>query len=152
MRKTFFSRTWIGVLILGYLLLVFFVVFFIKINDLHLPEVISTALKSMQKYGFSDRVRFGHIEAAANILFFIPLGALLPLWFKTRQWVTALFTCFAISVAVESVQFIILSNRVGSIRDVICNSIGAGFGVLLTWIVIEIRVRKVTNAPVQYPR
>lgn len=151
MNKPLFSRAWVGALVFLYLFVVFCIVFVIRMSDLHLPEIVSEALHSMQQYGLPENVRFGHVEAAANVLLFVPLGVLMPLWFKTRRWITAWLMCFALSVAIESVQILLLSHRVGSVRDVICNGIGAGLGVLLTWVATRNRVRRDNNPPVQYP-
>ena len=144
------SRRLVSILILSYLLVVVFVAFIIRIGDFHLPEVISGVLYSLQQHGFTDGIRFGHVEAAANVLFFVPLGALVPLWFKNRRWLTSWLACVGISLIVEVVQFVFLSNRVGSVRDVICNGLGAALGVVLTWILTESRVRIGPKPPVHY--
>ena len=151
MRWRFPSQRWVGVLLLVYLLVVVIVVFIIRIGDFRLPELVSGVLHTMQQHGFGAGVRYGHVEAAANVLFFVPLGALLPLWFKNRRWLTSWFVCVGISLIVEVVQFVFLSDRVGSVRDVICNGLGAALGVVLTWFLAESRVRISPKPPVHYP-
>ena len=145
------SRRWVGFLLLAYLLGVVIVVFIVRIGDFRLPELVSGVLITRQQHGFGAGVRFGHVEAAANVLFFVPLGALVPLWFKNRRWLTSWLVCVGISLIVEVVQFIFLSDRVGSVRDVICNGLGAALGVVLTWILTESRVLIGPKPPVPSP-
>lgn len=145
------SRRWVGFLLLAYLLVVVIVVFTIRIGDFRLPELLSGVLHTLQQHGFGAGVRFGHVEAAANVLFFVPLGALFPLWFRNRRWLTSWLVCVGISLIVEVIQSVFLSNRVGSMRDVVCNGLGAALGVVLTWILTESRVCIGRKPPVHYP-
>ncbi|MBP2375913.1 VanZ family protein [Paeniglutamicibacter psychrophenolicus] len=145
------SRRWVGFLLLAYLLGVVIVVFIVRIGDFRLPELVSGVLLTLQQHGFGAGVRFGHVEAAANVLFFVPLGALLPLWFKNRRWLTSWLVCVGVSLIVEAFQFVFLSDRVGSVRDVICNGLGAALGVVLTWFLTESRVRIGPKPPVPSP-
>lgn len=151
MRWRTSSPRWVSFLLLVYLLVLVTVVFIIRIGDFRLSELVSEVLRTMQQHGFGAGVRFGHVEAAANVLFFVPLGALFPLWFRNRRWITTWLMCVGISLTVEVVQFLFLSNRVGSVRDVICNGLGAALGVVLTWILTESRVRIRSKPPVRYP-
>lgn len=151
MRRPDPSRRWVGFLLLAYLLVMVSVVFIIRIGDFRLPDFVSEVLRALQQHGFGAGVRFGHVEAAANVLFFVPLGTLVRLWFRNRRWLTPWLVCVGISLIVEVTQTVFLSHRVGSVRDVICNGLGAALGVVLTWILTESRVRSGPKPPVHYP-
>lgn len=78
---------------------------------------------------------FTELEAAANVLVFVPIGILAFLAFRRIAWPLALLAGPALSLAVEVIQEIALPHRIGSVIDIALNSFGATVGVLLAWVV-----------------
>ena len=131
MSKWTWPRGWAVCAMLAYLAFVFVVTFALKLGDMPLPEYVFQLLHEFQSRGFLVGVRFGHVEAAANVLLFIPLWLLLPLALKRHPFVGGWLAAVGLSIGIEVTQYLFLSGRVASIRDVICNALGAAFGVLL---------------------
>ncbi len=72
-----------------------------------------------------------------NILLFVPFGYLLPvLWKKADRWWKTMLLGFALSLAVELLQLV---TRLGmfDVDDLINNTIGAGVGYLLFWLLLR---------------
>ncbi|WP_411732528.1 VanZ family protein [Paeniglutamicibacter sp.] len=132
--------------IVAYLSVVFVMAFMLRLGDMRLPETVGGVLDGIQGHGLLLGVRFGHVEAAANILFFVPLGMLLPLVFSRRRIFVGWCCAVGLSVCIELVQYFFLDGRVGSVRDVICNALGAAFGALLTCVVVRIRTERARRA------
>lgn len=126
----------------AYLAIVFMVAFMLRLGDMRLPETVGGILGAFQGRGMLQGVRFGHVEAAANVLFFVPLGLLLPLAFAPRSPIAGWLCAVALSIGIEVVQHFLLDGRVGSVRDVICNALGAASGVLLTQAALLARARR----------
>lgn len=131
MSNRTWARGWAVCAMLAYLAFVLVVALALKIGDMPLPERVFQLLQEFQSRGFLGEVRFGHVEAAANVLFFVPLGLLLPLALKRHPFVGGWLAAVGLSIGIEVAQYLFLSGRVASIRDVICNALGAAFGVLL---------------------
>lgn len=80
----------------------------------------------------------GWIEFAANVALFLPIGFLLTFLLR-NPWFGALLGT-AVSVAVEIAQ-IMIPDRQPTLRDIVANAIGAGFGALLGWLISVRRQR-----------
>ena len=141
-------RHWALLSLCFYLVVVFVIAFVLKLDQLPLPERIGRVLGNFQDRGLLIGVRYGHVEAAANVLFFVPLGVLVHIIFDARRLLLSWVLCIGLSVLIEVVQGVFLSGRVASIRDVVCNAIGAGIGVLLTFVVSRSRVSAHRKQPV----
>lgn len=81
------------------------------------------------------RVTFGEAavslreaEALANVLLFVPLGALLPLAFPGSLLTLLLLAAAVGSLGIEVVQYSFLPDRVPSLLDVLLNTGGAAIG------------------------
>jgi glycopeptide antibiotics resistance protein len=68
------------------------------------------------------------IETAANLLLFVPLGALLGLVLP-RRMPLVLGIALAATVAIELAQAVLLPERTPSLRDVLANLCGAAVGL-----------------------
>lgn len=69
------------------------------------------------------------VEAACNVLLFIPVGFLLALGLPRIGAVRLWLVCLAASVAIELLQGLFLSDRTSSLRDIALNGAGAGVGL-----------------------
>ena len=85
-----------------------------------------------------DQVTFGRAgvslreaEALANVLLFIPLGALLPFALRGVPPSVLLLGAATASLAIETTQYLFLPGRVPSLLDVLLNGGGAAIGLVL---------------------
>jgi len=69
------------------------------------------------------------VEAASNVVMFVPFGVLVGLLVR-RRWLVVVLGC-GLSVAIETCQALFLPTRVADPRDVVMNTLGALVGVLL---------------------
>lgn len=77
---------------------------------------------------------FGKVEFASNVLMFIPIGLFGALALTGRRWLIVPAT-IAASATIEIVQALTLPGRVGTVRDVISNGLGAIIGYLIAcWV------------------
>lgn len=76
-------------------------------------------------------ITYGVVEGAANVILFIPLGLFLALLLPVRRWWLAAVAGLFTSAAIEAVQYLLLSQRHASLRDVTNNFLGALLGALV---------------------
>jgi glycopeptide antibiotics resistance protein len=77
---------------------------------------------------------YARIEFGANILLFVPLGILLPLILRRSRYLV-LPLAFLATVAIESVQALLLAHRTPSVLDIIANAAGACIGMVVVALV-----------------
>lgn len=77
---------------------------------------------------------YSHVEFAANILMFLPIGLFLVLLLGRRFWWAAVLISVAMTGAIETAQRFI-PGRVSDARDIVSNSLGAVIGVIVALIV-----------------
>jgi glycopeptide antibiotics resistance protein len=82
-------------------------------------------------------LRYAHVEAAANVALFVPLGILGTLILR-RWWLTSLVG-IAIAAAIELAQFAALPARVSTISDVLANGLGVTGAALATAAIVRLR-------------
>ncbi len=78
-------------------------------------------------------LQYEHIEFAANVLMFVPLGLLLTLELRSsslRNWFPPV-TAIAVSILIETVQFVVLPERFTTALDVLANTSGGVLGWLV---------------------
>ncbi|WP_255491753.1 MULTISPECIES: VanZ family protein [unclassified Actinotalea] len=82
--------------------------------------------------GLPTGVDVAAVEAAANVVMFVPFGILVPLAGLRRAWLAVPLGC-ASSVAIETGQALFWPTRAATLQDVVMNTLGAAVGVgLLT--------------------
>lgn len=72
---------------------------------------------------------YARIEFGANILLFVPLGVLLALILRQRFLIVPI--ALVTTVAIESLQALLLDQRTPSVMDIVANLAGAAFGLLV---------------------
>jgi glycopeptide antibiotics resistance protein len=82
------------------------------------------------------------IETAANVVLFVPLGALLALVLPRRA-LLVLGIALVATVAIELAQAALLPERTPSLRDVLANLCGAAVGLSIVLLVRRPRPRTV---------
>ena len=71
----------------------------------------------------------GGVDAVLNIALFVPLGA--ALWLLTRRSGIAVALGFAVSLAVEAAQGLLIAGRDATVSDLLANTLGAWAGAVL---------------------
>ncbi|NQX06627.1 VanZ family protein [Rathayibacter sp. VKM Ac-2856] len=87
---------------------------------------------------------FDVAEFTANVLMFVPLGALLAAQLPPRRRLLAAVIGLGVSVAIETIQLLALPSRVADVRDLVSNGTGALLGALLVVVLARssLRLRK----------
>lgn len=84
--------------------------------------------------GLTDLQGYEVVQVAANVVLFVPFGALvLLLRPPTPVWLATL-TGAAASALVELLQHWMRPERFGSVQDIVANSIGAALGAGAVWL------------------
>jgi glycopeptide antibiotics resistance protein len=99
------------------------------------PFIIRSVTR-LREYGAPDWVSYAAVEFAANILLFVPLGAVVVLFVGPRRWWWGVVVGFVVSACIELGQLLFLSHRVATINDVVANTSGALIGAALAAVVV----------------
>lgn len=81
-------------------------------------------------------------EFTANVLMFVPLGALLTGLLGRRRWWWAGLLCLALSCCIEGIQALWLPSRVADVNDLISNGSGGFIGAALVLLGARLRVTR----------
>ncbi|MFB9074648.1 VanZ family protein [Citricoccus parietis] len=145
-------RRWAGWSLLAYLVPLTALVLSARLGDHGIPQVAESLLQWFRETRWFSEIRFGHLEAAANVLLFIPIGFLFAgLWGRRTRtprilrsglpdfvvWLLAVL----LSAGIELTQMFLLAERSGTFRDLLCNATGALAGVLTFRLVQTARSR-----------
>ncbi|QHC62449.1 VanZ family protein [Rathayibacter festucae] len=84
---------------------------------------------------------FDVAEFVANVLMFLPLGALIALQLPPRRRLLAAPIGLGVSVLVETIQLLALPSRVADVRDLVSNGTGALLGALLVVVLARLPLR-----------
>ena len=95
-----------------------------------LPNVLDLVLGTAHRIGWSS-LNFARLEVIANVLVFVPIGILAFVLVPRRLWGFALLAGPALSLAIETAQWLALPHRAATLSDVLANSAGATLGVVL---------------------
>ena len=75
------------------------------------------------------------VQFAANILLFVPFGALVLLMWHRAGVVHATVAGAAAAALIELLQFLARPERLASVQDVVANTLGAAVGAGVVWVV-----------------
>ncbi|WP_091703747.1 VanZ family protein [Microbacterium sp. cf046] len=87
---------------------------------------------------------YPRIELLANILLFVPLGALLMLIIRRRYLILPI--AVAVTAVIECSQALMLDRRTPSMLDIIANTVGACVGILIVAALQGVRRREADHA------
>ena len=105
-------------------------------------------LDRLHARGIPQRVDYGFVERAANVVMFVPFGALLAfLLAPRRRWLAVALPATA-SLLVEGVQHVALPRRFASGWDVLANTTGALLGAVAVVAVMALLRRRTGPGPV----
>ncbi len=97
--------------------------------------LLRSVLLTLQDQPLTAGIRAGHLEVAANVALFVPLGLLIVRMVPARRWWLAAVAGMAASCTIEAVQFLALDQRQASLRDIASNTLGALLGALaVVWV------------------
>ena len=123
--------------LVSYLMLVGAVGLWATAVDVPLKDVVHEVLDWLHSNGFT-MVRYGHLEAVANLALFLPLGFLLALAIRPRSWWWVLLIGLLVSASIETAH-LAMTSRTPQLRDVLFNTAGAFFGAALCRAVWRLR-------------
>ncbi|MGK2854783.1 MAG: VanZ family protein [Microbacteriaceae bacterium] len=127
---------------IGYLAFVLAVGFWPSPVDEPVQPQITRALDNLHTQGLPKTVDYGAVEFAANVWFFVPVGALLAALLPLRLWWVAPLGGVALSSTLELGQLAFRAERLASWYDVTANSLGALVGATLV-VVVRLGVARV---------
>jgi VanZ family protein len=102
---------------------------------------LARILFALHRAGVPRWVDYDFVEVSANIIMFVPLGALIasvsmrPLW-----WVSGVLG-LALSLCIEFAQTEFLPQRFGSVGDLVSNTVGALLGGAIVFAIRAVRQR-----------
>lgn len=100
-------------------------------------QLLAKALHKLHRWGMPQRVDYGFVESASNVLLFVPLGALV-VWLLGRPYGWAGPAAgLLLSSLIELAQFFFLPERYPTLSDVAANTLGAALGALLALLTLS---------------
>lgn len=90
----------------------------------------------IQRFFTDELMGYERFEVLANVALFVPLGFLLPIFWRKLRWWQVDLICLGTTCVVELVQPLI--NGVGDLDDLIANALGGIIGCALAKTVIMI--------------
>lgn len=121
----------VGTLMVVYGVFLAFIVFWPTPIDRPVRGLIDRVIQELHERGVPSFIDYGVIEFTANVALFVPVGVLLGLAIPVRWSLLTLVLGPALSAGIEFAQSTLLDERYATARDVVANSIGSTFGVLL---------------------
>ncbi|WP_287934135.1 VanZ family protein [Arthrobacter sp.] len=117
--------------------------------DRPIDGTLNTVLNWAHRHGLPNAIGYNQVEFTANIAMFMPLGCFAALWSR-RPWAAVGAGCF-ISCLVELSQTLFLPHRVGSLLDVLANTLGAALGAVVYHVAGRRRRLRLAPAPALAP-
>lgn len=93
-------------------------------------DLLLRSLRKLHRWGVPGWFDYPVLELAANMVLFIPLGALMAWILGRRLWWGGVAVGFTVSVLIELTQLLFLPERFPSLSDVAANTFGAMVGAL----------------------
>ena len=142
-------RPWRWVLI-AMLVPLAFVAFWPSPIDQPVQGDLASFLKFLHSHGIPAWFNYKFVEAAANVVLFVPLGAVARLAFPAKRWWQIGAFGLIVSGCMELGQLLFLDDRFASPMDLVTNTGGAVIGALTATLVINrLRARQfMTGGPV----
>jgi uncharacterized membrane protein HdeD (DUF308 family) len=106
---------------------------------------LAAFLRRAYQNGLPRWVTLDAIQFGANVVMFTPIGFFGAVLLPGRRWLVVPAAAGASSV-IEIVQALRLPERVGSVGDVVANTLGALIGYLLAWLLIRTLTRRSMRA------
>jgi glycopeptide antibiotics resistance protein len=115
--------------------------------DQPVSDDLSRILKFLHSHGIPVWFSYKFVEAAANVVLFIPLGVVASLGYAEKRWWQIGIFGLIVSGCIELGQLLFLHNRFASVQDLVTNTGGAVIGALLAASVLKrLRARRIAAA------
>jgi VanZ family protein len=89
---------------------------------------LARVIADLHRSGVPAWIDYRFVETSANVLMFVPLGALIALYFPQSLWWFSGVLGLALSLCVELGQYVLLPARFASAGDLVANTAGAFIG------------------------
>jgi VanZ family protein len=99
-------------------------------------EALDAFFSWLHRQGAPHWIGYKLLEAGANVLLFIPVGALCVATFRRNSWLQNVAIGVMVSASMELGQFLFLSRRDPSPRDLLTNTTGTVIGISLVYALI----------------
>ncbi|MET1065220.1 MAG: VanZ family protein [Arthrobacter sp.] len=119
--------------------------------DRPLAGPLKDLIEAVRGFPPTAGITYMHVEGAANVVLFFPLGLMVALLLPIRRWWLAGVAGALISAAIETVQYLALSQRQASLGDILYNTLGAALGALAIRVVRTRAAHPTTQDPLRNP-
>lgn len=128
-------RRWERVVVLVVLAAMLLIAFWPTPVDARFDGTLLTWLRDFHSIGVPVWFDYAFVEVAANIVLFVPLGALISAVMWPSLWWSSGVLGLALSLIIEFGQFLLLPQRLASAGDLIANTLGAlcGGAIVVVW-------------------
>lgn len=109
--------------------------------DFPVQGQLAGVLDFLHTHGIPVWFNYKFVEAAANVLLFVPMGFAASLAFVNKRWWHIGILGFLVSGCIELGQLLFLHSRFSSVQDVVTNTSGAVIGALLAVLVLKRALR-----------
>src|SRR4051794_38149667 len=127
LRSAARTKVWLAVAL--YLGLLALIVLWPVPVDRPASELLAGVLDTLHRHGVPAWINYGVVEAAANVLLFLPFGLLTGLLLPRRRRWLAVAAAVLLSAGIELAQSGLLPERLGTVQDVLANTAGAVLGI-----------------------
>ena len=98
---------------------------------------LASFLSFLHAHGIPRWFNYKFVEASANVVLFVPLGAVATFAFIEKRWWQIAAFGMLVSGCIELGQFLFLHNRFASLQDIVTNTSGGIIGVLLAGVALK---------------
>lgn len=98
-------------------------------------DFVATVLRIAQGHESTAWLTYDRAEFLANVMMFVPIGAIGAMWLPRRAWIVAAVLAIGLSVGIEWTQHVALPSRVSDPRDVLSNGLGGMLGATFIGVV-----------------
>jgi VanZ family protein len=99
-------------------------------------DALDVLFRWLHRRGAPDWFNYKLLEAGANVLLFVPVGALSVAAFPRNTWLQNAAIGVMVSASMELGQFLFLERRYPSSRDLLTNTTGTVAGIVLVYTLI----------------
>ncbi|CAN5267216.1 hypothetical protein BH09ACT1_BH09ACT1_12040 [soil metagenome] len=99
--------------------------------DKPIDHQLRTAINTAHDNGAPRNLGYSLIQNVSNGGLFLPLGFLLAVVLVSKRWWISPLACAVLSIGIELCQHFFLPNRLGTVTDVVSNTVGALLGALI---------------------
>lgn len=108
---------------------------------------LAAVLNFLHAHGIPSWFNYQFVEASANVVLFVPLGAAASLAFTENRWWQIGGFGLLLSGLIELGQLLFLHNRFASLLDIVTNTGGAVIGALLALVTLKrLQARRLSAA------